>query len=57
MVISEGRVLEIDTPLKLLCRNTNDIEVTAETEFAKMVNATGKENAKLIVSLARQRLN
>ncbi|CAD8115160.1 unnamed protein product [Paramecium primaurelia] len=54
MVMQDGKIIEYDRPLMLLCNSIEDLEITKNTEFAQMVKATGNENSKVILKLAKR---
>jgi ABC-type transport system involved in cytochrome bd biosynthesis fused ATPase/permease subunit len=54
LVMSEGRAEEFDHPFKLLVKSIEDTEITmTDGYFAKMVLATGADNAKQLFEIAK----
>ncbi|CAK58832.1 unnamed protein product (macronuclear) [Paramecium tetraurelia] len=55
MVVSEGQVIEFDTPFNLLANSVNSIFVDKATEFSKLVKNTGEQNTQLIFDIAKSK--
>ncbi|CAD8098745.1 unnamed protein product [Paramecium primaurelia] len=55
MVISEGQIVEFDTPFNLLANSINSTSVDKSTEFSRLVKNTGNENCQAIFEIAKQK--
>ncbi|CAD8143738.1 unnamed protein product [Paramecium pentaurelia] len=55
MVVSEGQVIEFDTPFNLLANSINSTYVDKNTEFSRLVKNTGDQNAQAIFDIAKQK--
>ncbi|CAD8159179.1 unnamed protein product [Paramecium octaurelia] len=55
MVVSEGQVIEFDTPFNLLANSNNSTSVDKSTEFSRLVKNTGDQNAQAIFDIAKQK--
>ncbi|CAD8134461.1 unnamed protein product [Paramecium octaurelia] len=55
MVVSEGQVIEFDTPFNLLANSINSTTVDKSTEFSRLVKNTGDQNSQAIFDIAKQK--
>ncbi|CAD8050089.1 unnamed protein product [Paramecium sonneborni] len=55
MVVSEGKVIEFDTPYNLLANSINSTSIDKTTEFSRLVKNTGDQNAQAIFDIAKQK--
>ncbi|CAD8054070.1 unnamed protein product [Paramecium primaurelia] len=55
MVVSEGQVIEFDTPFNLLANSINSVSVDKQTEFSRLVKNTGDQNSQAIFDIAKQK--
>ena len=45
MVVSEGKVIEFDSPFNLMAKSSTSSKIDKSTEFSKLVTNTGDKNA------------
>ncbi|CAD8128706.1 unnamed protein product [Paramecium sonneborni] len=55
MVISEGQVIEFDTPFNLLANSLDSISVDKNTEFSRLVKNTGEQNTQAIFDITKSK--
>jgi len=55
LVMDEGKVVEYDSPFKLMAQNVSDEEITKEGLFVDMVQACGAEKQKQLFAEARRK--
>ncbi|CAD8094735.1 unnamed protein product [Paramecium primaurelia] len=54
MVMSDGKVIEFDSPFNLLALSNESTSIDKRTEFSRLVVNTGDENAQQIFDIAKQ---
>ncbi|CAD8094625.1 unnamed protein product [Paramecium sonneborni] len=57
MVMSEGKIIEFDSPFNLMALSNESTSIDKFTEFSRLVVNTGDENAQLIFEIAKQSQN